>query len=208
MRRALSLIVSLPLLACTPNEPPKNADPAPSASVAPSDSASAAPVASAAPSASALPTASAAPVATVAPGLPAAYTFHGTPLNGGGDVTVPVSGKVTYIQFCASWCEPCKKLLPIAQQMYAKYKDKGLAAFAVEEDETKASVMPFAQKLGVGFPVFWDDGGKHAALWKVNTMPTGYVVDRAGMVPYTQRGYVDGDADKLEKAIVAALAAK
>lgn len=203
MRRALILI---PLLACTPNEPPKNADPAPSASAAPS--ASGDPVSSAAPSASAAPTASAAPIASAAPGLPAAYVFHGTPLNGTGDVIVPVSGKVTYIQFCASWCEPCKKLLPIAQQMYVKYKDKGLVAFAVEEDETKAAVMPFAQKLGVTFPVFWDDGGKHSALWKVNMMPTGFVVDRAGMVPYTQRGYADGDADKLEKAIVAALAAK
>lgn len=203
MRRAFLLI---PLLACTPSEPPKNADPAPSAAA----SASADPVASARalPSAAASVAPSAAPVASVAPSLMAAYVFHGTPVNGTADVTVPASGKVTYIQFCASWCEPCKKLLPIAQQMYAKYKDKGLAAFAVEEDETKASVMPFAQKLGVAFPVFWDDGGKHAALWKVNTMPTGYVVDRAGMVPYTQRGYVDGDADKLEKAIVAALAAK
>lgn len=203
MRRAFLLI---PLLACTPSEPPKNADPAPSAAA----SASADPVASARalPSAAASVAPSAAPVASVAPSLMAAYVFHGTPVNGTADVTVPASGKVTYIQFCASWCEPCKKLLPIAQQMYAKYKDKGLAAFAVEEDETKAAVMPFAQKLGVGFPVFWDDGQKHASLWKVNTMPTGFVVDRAGMVPYTQRGYVDGDADKLEKAIVAALAAK
>lgn len=202
MRRALLLLL-LPLLGCTPTEPPKNVDPTPSAT--PSASA-AAPDTSAAPTASVAPAASsAAPVASAAPAN-VVSPFHAVPLSGGGDLSVPIAGKVTYVQFCASWCVPCKKLLPIAQQLHAKYKDKGLAVVAVEEDDTKAQVMPFAQKMGVTFPVFWDDGAKISAAWKVAMMPTGVVLNRGGNATYTQRGFNDGDEAILEKAITAALA--
>jgi thiol-disulfide isomerase/thioredoxin len=203
MRRALLLVL---VLGCTPNEPPKNVDPAPSASAAPSATAAdTAPTASAtAPVASATP--SAAPTTTSAPVANTVTPFHAVPLSGGGDLAVPVAGKVTYVQFCASWCIPCAKLLPIAQGFHAKYKDKGLAVVAVEEDDTKAQVMPFTKKMGVTFPVFWDEGNKLGTSWKVATMPTGIVIGRSGSISYTQRGYTDGEEAALEKAITGALA--
>ena len=79
---------------------------------------------------------------------------------------------------------------------------------AFEEDETKTSVLPFAQKLGVAFPLFWDEGGKTLALWKVSMMPTGFVVGRTGKVSYVQRGYAPGDEATLEKSPTDALADK
>jgi thiol-disulfide isomerase/thioredoxin len=208
MRTALLLTLSLPALialACSPNEPPKTVDPTPSAT--PSASVAAAPstTASTEPSASAAPTASAAPAAA-APVPNVVSAFHAVPVSGGGELAVPAAGKVTYVQFCASWCVPCRKLLPIAQQLHVKYKDKGLVVVAVEEDEAKADVMPFAKKMGVGFPVFWDEGGKQSAAWKVSAMPTGIVVSKTGALAYTQRGYVDGDEAALDKAITVALA--
>ena len=75
-----------------------------------------------------------------------------------------------------------------------------------ELSDFATDVMPFAKKMGVTFPVFWDDGGKTAGTWKVATMPTGIVVNKKGALAYTQRGFVDGDEAALEKAITAALA--
>ena len=213
MRRALFLILSIaPLFACSPNEPPKTVDPSGSTTASPTAS-SAPPIASA--SAAPTTTASAAPIASAsaaptstASAPTAVAAFHAIPLGQSADLAIPVAGKVTYLQFCASWCVPCTKLLPIAQQFSAKYKDQGLVVVAVEEDEAKADVLPFAKKLGVTFPVIWDDGAKFGALWKVATMPTGYVIGRSGAIAYTQRGYSQGDEAALEKAITTALAEK
>lgn len=204
MKRTALYFVAAFALACSPSEPPKNAEPTPSASastaeIAPPPSASAA--VSTAPSASAAPSA----VASVAP-PPAALSFHAIPLGQTAEITVPAAGKVTYVQFCASWCVPCAKLLPIAQKLFVKYKDKGFTAVAVEVDDAKADVAPFAKKQGVTFPVIWDEGQKLSSMFKVQTMPTGYVLGKRGNTAYVQRGFVDGDEATIEKEIVAALA--
>jgi cytochrome c biogenesis protein CcmG, thiol:disulfide interchange protein DsbE len=125
-------------------------------------------------------------------------------LNGGGKVAI-TPGKVTLVDFWATWCEPCKKSFPKYQDLYVKYKVSGLeiAAVSVDEEDAKKEIPGFAKNHGaVKFPVGW--GGKPVAeQWKVENMPSAYIVDKNGVVRHIHRGYHDGEEAEIEKEIKA-----
>ena len=132
-----------------------------------------------------------------------APTFSIDSMNGAGKMTV-APGKVTIVDFWATWCEPCKKSFPKLQELYVKYKASGLEIVAVSVDDEKNSIVDFAKTHGgAKFPVGWDDGKKIADKWKPENMPSSYVVGKDGVVKHVHRGYHDGEELEVEKEIKA-----
>jgi peroxiredoxin len=129
-----------------------------------------------------------------------APTFSIDSLNGQGKVAL-ASGKVTIVDFWATWCEPCKKSFPKYQELYVKYKASGLEIAAVSVDDEKGSIPAFAKSHGAKFPVGWDNGKKIADQYKPENMPTAYVIDKNGVVKFVHKGYHDGEEKELEKEI-------
>ena len=130
----------------------------------------------------------------------AAPTFSIDSLNGQGKVAL-ATGKVTIVDFWATWCEPCKKSFPKYQELYVKYKASGLEIAAVSVDDEKGSIPAFAKSHGAKFPVGWDNGKKIADQYKPENMPTAYVIDKNGVVKFVHKGYHDGEEKELEKEI-------
>jgi cytochrome c biogenesis protein CcmG, thiol:disulfide interchange protein DsbE len=129
-----------------------------------------------------------------------APTFSIDSLNGQGKVAL-TPGKVTIVDFWATWCEPCKKSFPKYQELYVKYKASGLEIAAVSVDDEKGGIQAFAKSHGAKFPVGWDDGKKLAEKYKPENMPTAYVVEKEGVVRHVHNGYHDGEEKELEKEI-------
>ncbi len=124
-------------------------------------------------------------------------------LNGAGKLQV-ASGKVTIVDFWATWCEPCKKSFPKYQELYVKYKASGLEIVAVSVDDEKTEIPNFVKTHGSAkFPVGWDEGHKIAEKWKPENMPSAYIVDKNGVVRHIHRGYHDGEEAEIEKEIKA-----
>ena len=124
-------------------------------------------------------------------------------LNGAGKMTI-ASGKVTIVDFWATWCEPCKKSFPKLQELYVKYKASGLEIVAVSVDDEKNGITDFAKTHGgAKFPVGWDDGKKIAERWKPENMPSSYIVGKDGVVKHIHRGYRDGEENEVEKELKA-----
>ncbi|MBX3192112.1 MAG: TlpA family protein disulfide reductase [Labilithrix sp.] len=131
-----------------------------------------------------------------------APAFNLESLNGQGKMTV-APGKVTIVDFWATWCEPCKKSFPKLQELYVKYKASGLEIVAISVDDEKGGIPEFAKTHGAKFPVGWDDGKKIADKWKPANMPSTYVVGKDGVVKHVHRGYHDGEEAEIEKEIKA-----
>ena len=129
-----------------------------------------------------------------------APSFSVDSVNGQGKVAL-ASGKVTIVDFWATWCEPCKKSFPKYQELYVKYKASGLEIAAVSVDDEKGGIPAFAKSHGAKFPVGWDNGKKIADQYKPENMPTAYVVDKNGVVKFVHKGYHDGEEKELEKEI-------
>ena len=74
--------------------------------------------------------------AEVKAGQPAA-DFTGPTLSGSSLKLSSLRGKVVLVDFWASWCEPCKKELPLLDKLAPKLRAKGIEIVAVNIDDDK-----------------------------------------------------------------------
>lgn len=131
-----------------------------------------------------------------------APSFEVDSLNGQGKVSFDKwKGKVVYVDFWATWCEPCKKSFPKYQELYTKYQSSGLEIIAVSVDDENKGIEAFIKQHGAKFPVAWDDGHKIADQWKPESMPTAFVIDKEGVIRHVHAGYHDGEEAELDKEI-------
>ena len=66
-------------------------------------------------------------------------------------------GKVTVVNFWATWCAPCVEEMPDLIRFYRKYEPRGIRFISVsidDPDDPEKSLIPFMERQGVPFPVF------------------------------------------------------
>lgn len=110
-------------------------------------------------------------------------------------------GKVVYIDFWASWCGPCKQSFPWMKAMHDKYGKEGLVILAVNVDQEKKKADDFLKEFTPAFPVLFDSTGTLATQFKVQTMPSSYMLDRSGKPRFRHLGFHDAKRDVYEKEI-------
>ena len=124
-------------------------------------------------------------------------------LNGKGAITLEsLSGKIAVVDFWATWCGPCKQSFPKLEEL-AKQNTGKVQVVGISVDDKADGVAEFAKANGVTFPIGWDDGHSIAGRWKVDTMPTTYILDTTGKVRFIHAGYQDGEADAIAKELLA-----
>jgi len=90
-------------------------------------------------------------------------------------------GKVIFLNFWATWCEPCREEMPGMERLHRRYKDRGLVVLAVSLDSQGARVVnPFLKKLGLTFPVALDPKMTVRERYGVWAVPSTFIIDRAG----------------------------
>jgi peroxiredoxin len=118
-------------------------------------------------------------------------------------------GKVVLIDNWATWCPPCKASLPHIQQLGADQSlaDKGLVVWAVNAQESKATVDRFMDDNHFTFIVLMDEKGTTLRDYFVSGIPTTILVGRDGTVKKTFVGYAgDATAKQIDDAVNQALA--
>ncbi len=126
---------------------------------------------------------------------------------GGKAVSVPVRGKVTLIDFWATTCEPCVRLMPAIGAMARDLGPRGLAVVGVARDDNPGLVQRKLDELGVTYPVVLDgQGGQLAGAFHVGaTLPQTFLVDAAGRVRFVKVGESADQARALREAAEALL---
>jgi len=114
------------------------------------------------------------------------------------------------LDFWATWCKPCVKSLPKLQKLYEAYKDKGLIVLGINEDGPRSlsKVEPFANSLGLTFPILLDENREVVRKYQVSGFPTMIIIDRNKKIVNTIIGYRPGDEKKLKVQIEALLKEK
>jgi cytochrome c biogenesis protein CcmG/thiol:disulfide interchange protein DsbE len=104
----------------------------------------------------------------------------------GNPIRIPesVRGKVVILHFWQAGCSSCKLEMPAMDDLYAKYRQKGLEILAVNVGQKREVVRTFAAELGVSYPLLIDPDAKIAASYGVTDVPRTYVIDRNGIVRY------------------------
>lgn len=110
-------------------------------------------------------------------------------------------GKLTIVQFWATYCTPCRKEMPTMNRLIKKMKDEDFALITINMAEDKSSVAKFKQEVAMDFPVLMDTNGEVLNQWKVFAAPANFIVDKQGEIRYTLYGAVEWDSPKMVEAL-------
>ncbi|MBK8229736.1 MAG: TlpA family protein disulfide reductase [Candidatus Eisenbacteria bacterium] len=117
-----------------------------------------------------------------------------------------LKGKVVYVDFWASWCEPCRRSFPWMNALAMKHKDGPFVLVAINLDKKRELADAFVAKNEPIFTVVFDPEGKTAAAYKVKAMPSSFVIGADGQIAYSHFGFDAKDTAGVEAAIARELA--
>ena len=132
-----------------------------------------------------------------------AADFSATTLGGQTVKLSAMRGKVVLVDFWASWCEPCKKELPLLARMAPRLKAKGIEIVAINIDDNKQNAEAFVRQHGLALTVVNDSDKSIVGKYEPPKMPTSFSVDRNGVVRAVNDGFEPGDEGKLEQQLTA-----
>ena len=114
-------------------------------------------------------------------------------------------GKVSVIQFTASWCGICRKEMPhLETQVWQKFKDKEFILLGVDLKESKEKTTTFIQEMQVTYPIALDTNGQ---VFEKFTLPKAgvtrnIVLDRNGKIIFLTRLFDPVEFNQMIKVII------
>jgi thiol-disulfide isomerase/thioredoxin len=100
-------------------------------------------------------------------------------LRGGRLTSAGLRGRVTLLNFWASWCAPCRSEMPALDSLRRSIADSGFAFIAINEEEDTAAARAFIDELGFTFPVALGRG-RMRRLFHYPGLPYTILLDRGG----------------------------
>ena len=123
-------------------------------------------------------------------------------LEGTQSITLAsLKGQVVYVDFWASWCVPCRLSMPTLDALQQKHGARGFTVVGVNKDATLADAQRFVKRVPVGFPLGRDENDAVAKAFDVKAMPSGYLIDRKGVVRKVHRGFTAETGTALEREV-------
>src|SRR5262245_44098483 len=122
---------------------------------------------------------------------------------------VPLSqykGKVVFVNFWATWCEPCQVEIPWLIEMQQKYSSKGFTILGVDVDDEGNNVVSAytakerfnvnGEKLPMNYPILRGNDDVADKFGGLLGYPTNFLISRDGKIVKKVQGLVDYDEIK------------
>lgn len=114
------------------------------------------------------------------------------------------TGKITVLDFWATWCVPCKKELNNINDVYDDWKKKynvNVVAVSIDDSRSSTKVKPYAEGQRWSYDILLDVNSDLKRALNIQSVPFTVVIDQTGKIVYTHSGYTEGDENILEDAI-------
>lgn len=116
-------------------------------------------------------------------------SFARLTLNGDSLRTADFSGKISLVNFWATWCGPCIVETPELVALQAEWAGRPFQVIGVSMDETGfEAVGQFAEDFHINYPQILDTGELADQFGGVWGLPTTFVVDQHGMIQSSYLG--------------------
>jgi cytochrome c biogenesis protein CcmG, thiol:disulfide interchange protein DsbE len=108
-------------------------------------------------------------------------------------------GKVLVVDFWATWCLSCKKVIPVLNELQSKYDDKSFAAIGINTDKKRRNkIIGYMIKNNIEYPTLL--AGKNSRIaeeLEVFSYPSVYVFNKTGELVLKVEGFEDDDKKAL-----------
>ncbi|NQV14688.1 TlpA family protein disulfide reductase [bacterium] len=145
-----------------------------------------------------------------------APTFYLTDLNGEDFFASKVYGEkakkpsAVVLSFFATWCVPCRAEAPQLEILAKQYPE--IQFYLISVKDKPVMILKWLNEVKIELPVLVDRYGRTARKFnvigesdtgaEVASLPSLFIIDKAGTIVYQHTGYKPGDEKKLEKVLV------
>jgi peroxiredoxin len=102
-------------------------------------------------------------------------------------------GQVVLVNFWARWAGDSRQEMPALDRINTTYNRAGLVVLGVSIDEDLNRAREFAGAMKVSYPILFDTGSDIGRDYLLQRMPMTILVDRGGVVRYSNVGFKRGD---------------
>jgi cytochrome c biogenesis protein CcmG/thiol:disulfide interchange protein DsbE len=125
-------------------------------------------------------------------------------VNGNRLSSSDLKNKIIFINFWASWCQPCKEEMPSIESLYREMKGKeDFVMITILYKDSPESAIGYMKSNGYTFPVYIDPDGSSARNYGVTGVPETYVVDKKGALVRRVIGGADWNSPEEKSQIKA-----
>ena len=107
------------------------------------------------------------------------------------------------IDFWATWCVPCKKVMKYLDQYHQDYEEQGFKVLMINQDTPRSlsKVKSYVRAQDYQFFVGLDPNKTIARKLNGMVMPTLILVDKGGEVKWRHQGYIPGEEVEINNQI-------
>lgn len=131
--------------------------------------------------------------------------FSVTDLDGGEISAETLKGKVTIVNYWATWCPPCRAEIPDLVALQEKYPDQLQIVGVSEDDIGPDQVKRFADEHHVNYPVVMSSPELSEIFTGVAALPTSFILDREGRIVQKHVGMLSAAYTEAEMRHLAGL---
>lgn len=123
--------------------------------------------------------------------------------NGHRITLLDYRGKITVVNFWATWCPPCVEEIPSLNRLREQMQGQPFELISINYADSPEKVREFMHRVNVEFPVLIDPNGKVSQQWNVIGFPSTFVIGKDGKIQYGVNAAIQWDAPEVINALKA-----
>jgi len=92
------------------------------------------------------------------------------------------AGRVTLVDFWATWCAPCREEIPMFKELHERYGDEGFTLLAISMDDGSGVVREFVDEYQIPYLNVMGNDDVADAFGGVFGLPTAFLLDGEGRI--------------------------
>ena len=107
------------------------------------------------------------------------------------------------IDFWATWCVPCLKVMKYLDEYHIEYKDQGFKVLMINTDSPRSigKVKSYLKSQNHQFLIGLDPNKVISKKLNGLVMPTLILVEKGGEIKWRHQGYLPGEEEEIKKQI-------